>query len=380
MSKIILALESGGSTGSVALRLANGQLTHAVLANGQSHSSGLLPLAQQLLAQQGLSWPDVEGYALGSGPGSFTGLRISCGLIQGLAFAGGQPTIAISGFEAWAYAWWCTHGRPEKTLINIAFDARLNEAYAASLVVQNKSGIDMAWQSAPAVVAIEEAAVNDDHQVLLMDPCEENFEPRLPLAAWVALLAAEPVMSTADRWVPAALLKPLYVRDKVAKTTLERQANPDLQWAAMSSRDIASVMVIEHQAYPFPWTSGNFQDSLNAGYECWVLQEQGVMIGYLVWMRVHDEAHLLNFTLSPARQGRGMGSWMLTWLINQVQAAGLTKIILEVRPSNQKAIGLYTKFKFQVIGTRKGYYPNAVSTDGKPDQQGRREDAIIMQR
>ncbi|MFZ9346983.1 MAG: ribosomal protein S18-alanine N-acetyltransferase, partial [Burkholderiaceae bacterium] len=117
---------------------------------------------------------------------------------------------------------------------------------------------------------------------------------------------------------------------------------------------------------------GNFLDSLRAGYSLRILKENGVMIGYVVWMAVVEEAHLLNLTLSPARQGHGLGSWMMQQFMAQVQAAGFAKILLEVRPSNQAAIGLYRKFGFKEIGRRHGYYPNS----GAPGES--REDAIVM--
>ena len=402
MSKNILALESGGAVGSVALHLADGQIHWAQAPSGQSHSSGLLPLAEELLAKAGLRWADMDGYALGSGPGSFTGLRISCGLIQGLAFADQKPTIGISGFEAWSYAWWCQQqatGPGANAILDMGFDARLGEAYAARLRVGPQG---MEWMLEPRVVSFAERTLDlapfEGDVITLLDPKADDFPTRLmPLAAWVATLAADEQRCPPARWIAAALLKPLYVRDKVAMTSSERQANPDLRWSAMTARDIASVMVIEHQAYPFPWTSGNFQDALNAGYEMWVLKERGVMIGYLVWMRVVDEAHLLNFTLSPARQGRGMGSWMLNWLIEQVEKAGMNKLLLEVRPSNLRAIRLYEKFKFTTIGVRQGYYPNSAAPIEQtpalnqarasasahasiPQQKSKREDAFVMER
>lgn len=384
MSKIILALESGGSEASAALRLPDGRITYALAASGQSHSSELLPLAHRLLTDQGLTWGDVDGYALGSGPGSFTGLRIACGLLQGLAFANQRSTIAISGFEAWAYAWWSSHPSRSEVTFNISFDARLNERFRARLAVSPGSGGGslMRWlelpQVCPAALAEGEGDITDD--IVLQDPVAgEMDKDGLPLAVWIARVAADAELSPASRWASPEQLQPLYVRNKVAMTTAERQTQADLVWSRMTARDLASVMVIETQAYPFPWTSGNFQDSLAAGYELWVLKEHQVMIGYMVWMRVADEAHLLNFTLSPARHGHGMGTWMLHSLIRQAQEAGLLKILLEVRPSNLRAIRLYQKFGFESIGIRKGYYPNsaAVITDTAAYPPPR-EDAVVM--
>jgi ribosomal-protein-alanine N-acetyltransferase len=97
------------------------------------------------------------------------------------------------------------------------------------------------------------------------------------------------------------------------------------------------------------------------------------MVGYLVWMAVVDEAHLLNIALSPARQGRGLGLWMMRYFIAQARTREFSKILLEVRPSNHGAIRLYRFLGFHKIGQRKGYYPQSA------DSSKEREDAIVMQ-
>ena len=82
----------------------------------------------------------------------------------------------------------------------------------------------------------------------------------------------------------------------------------------MSITHLNEVMVIEHAAYPFPWTRGNFIDSLAAGYPAQVLfdsERRGHVIGYVVAMEGVDEMHLLNLTVSPAHQGRGHARFML---------------------------------------------------------------------
>lgn len=388
MSKIILALESGGEQSSVALRLPDGQMHTALAPSGQSHSSELLPMAQALLRSQGLDWAAVDGYVLGSGPGSFTGLRIACGLIQGLAFGTHKPAAAVSHFEAWAFAWWSRHrpvqgGEASSGALELSFDARLGERYVARLGWQGQRPSELVfhWIEPPRVAPAQSClAVDTSPFTVLRDPCAQNFgEPNWPAAAWAAELAAQPMFDAGLRWREPQELLPLYVREKVAMTVRERAMQADLAWRPMTVHDLASVMVIERQAYPFPWTSGNFQDSLKAGYEALVLIERGVLIGYLVWMPVLSEAHLLNFTLSPARQGHGLGTWMLQSLIDQVRAKGMEQILLEVRPSNQPARRLYEKFGFQLIGTRKGYYPNhADFTADELAVNPVREDAKVM--
>ena len=133
-------------------------------------------------------------------------------------------------------------------------------------------------------------------------------------------------------------------------------------------------MAIENIAYPFPWTIGNFRDSINAGYRLKLLRERGVLIGYAVWMPIIQEAHLLNITLAPSRQGHGLGAWMMRSIMQEMQAQGMQQILLEVRPSNHRALALYRRLGFSRIGIRKGYYPNSVTAEVS------REDAVVMRR
>jgi len=400
MTRCVLALESGGERASAALITPRGDMRVVTAESGQSHSSRLLPLAQGLLSQAGLQWSDLTGIAVGAGPGSFTGLRIACALAQGLSLGQGTPLLSVDGFEANAYAWWVTHrdrdfvddtDTPGGWIFEISFDARLGERYAAVLRLQMVNDqLEFEWVESPSVVGADsqssaspeiglDASNKTAHangrsrSIQLRDPSTELLgDERLPLAAWIARFACDPRRSRVQEWVGPQELSPLYVREKVAQTISERLTTPDLIWSPMRLNDLASVMVIESQAYPCPWTSGNFTDSLSAGYEMSVLKEQNAMIGYIVWMAVVDEAHLLNIALSPARQGRGLGVWMMKHFINQARIRQFAKILLEVRPSNHVAIHLYRALGFQEIGRRKGYYPQSV------DRLGEREDAIVM--
>lgn len=383
MNRCVLALESGGTTASVALMDAQGGLRFACAESGQSHSSQLLPMAQELLDQAGIGWSTLDGLAVGIGPGSFTGLRIACGVAQGLALGSQKKLLGVSSFEAWAYAWWRTRGMhlaasdQDVTRLQMSFDARLGERFHAVLGLKPQDDrLDLQWLEQPSVVPQRVACEASDGSLVLMDPDMQSFSEQLPLAAWMAKMACDEALEHARHWVQPSELRPLYVRDKVAATIEEREANKDLQWSPMSIDDISSVMEIEQQAYPFPWTAGNFADSLRAGYDMQVLRERGVMIGYVVWMRVLREAHLLNIALSPARQRRGLGAWMMRQFLARLAGSDMDLVLLEVRPSNHAALALYRKFGFAQIGVRKGYYPNHA---GEPRANAHaREDALVM--
>ena len=138
---------------------------------------------------------------------------------------------------------------------------------------------------------------------------------------------------------------------------------------SMAGTDIDAVDTIERQIYPFPWTRGNFLDSIAAGYDARVLVEDEQIIAYSVAMLIPDEIHLLNLTVALTRRRQGIGRWMLLTLIESAQAQGLNSMLLEVRPSNAAAQALYRTMGFEPIGLRRRYYPNFNNT---------REDAIVM--
>lgn len=141
---------------------------------------------------------------------------------------------------------------------------------------------------------------------------------------------------------------------------------------AMQARDVDAVMAIERKAYEFPWTPGNFLDSLAAGYDAELaLDTDGAVAAYQVAMVGVGEMHLLNLTVRPDLQGQGLARQMLARLEDTCRRLALPTLWLEVRPSNARARLLYQRWGFRELGLRRGYYPAP---------QGRREDAIVMRR
>ena len=138
--------------------------------------------------------------------------------------------------------------------------------------------------------------------------------------------------------------------------------------ATMTEGDLRSVLEIEEAIYEFPWTLGNFRDSLRAGYCCWVDRQGAELIGYAVLMLAGSEAHLLNLSIAPHLQNQGHGRRLLGKLVGAARAHGAGTLFLEVRPSNVAGQRLYTAHGFKQIGVRRGYYPA---------RRGR-EDALVL--
>ena len=199
---------------------------------GQAHSERLLPMIDAALAEAGWALRDLDGVAFGAGPGSFTGIRIGCGVAQGLAFGGELPVVPVPTLAAIAHEAFRAHGWEH---VLACVDARMREVYAAAYARQGN-----AWQE---VVA---AAVGPPRDVARPAPPEQGdwagagngFAAYPALASQLALANADAsVRPTAQaigelalprlvvgEGVAAADALPVYVRHRVALTTAEREA------------------------------------------------------------------------------------------------------------------------------------------------------------
>lgn len=145
---------------------------------------------------------------------------------------------------------------------------------------------------------------------------------------------------------------------------------PAFEMLPMTVRDIDEVLRIEYRAYSHPWSRANFADSIGSGYSCWVCRVGGELVGYFVLMLAVDEAHLLNISVAEKRQGFGFGARLLRQAMDAARRGGAGTLLLEVRPSNERALALYRHFGFSQIGVRRGYYPASLG----------REDALVLTR
>lgn len=208
-------------------------------AGGAAASATLLPQAQRLLAGAGLRLADLRFIAFGRGPGAFTGLRTACAVAQGLAHGIGCPLLPIDSLlivaeDARRQAAASGDVRDAAPFdIGVAMDARMDEAYAACYRWQGG-----AWQvlQAPALFTLPALNAAWDGAALqaVAGSAWPAFGARLPVPGGVpvfaetqraaALLRLALHAAVAGAGIDAADALPLYLRDKVAFTTLERDA------------------------------------------------------------------------------------------------------------------------------------------------------------
>ena len=215
-----VALETSSEWCSVAL-FVDGEITGLEVRAGHRHSELALPMMDQLLGARDLKARDLDAVAFGAGPGAFTGLRIACGLAQGLAVARGLPVIGISSLEAIAQ-------ESGATRVVACIDARMREVYYAALARDGER-----WREVVPVQCLSPQALELPAGEGWVG-CGSGFAvygalgldrvlPEVhPTAIAVAQLAAPRLQ--AGEGVDAAQAAPIYVRDKVAFTKQELES------------------------------------------------------------------------------------------------------------------------------------------------------------
>ena len=144
----------------------------------------------------------------------------------------------------------------------------------------------------------------------------------------------------------------------------------ELEFRPMRKSDLKAVAEIEQSAYEFPWDPVTFKDCLSVGYCCWIGEKAGQVVAYGIVTVGAGESHVLNVCIKPDWHGRGYGRRMMQKLMEVARNNKAEMMLLEVRPTNQRAVKLYQDLGFNEIGTRKAYYPA---------KKGR-EDALVMAR
>ena len=197
---------------------------------GNRHSQRLLPLIHTLLAEVGFTLRTLDGIAFGAGPGAFTGVRIACGVAQGLGLGADRPLLPVCTLEAIAQSAWHDHGA---TAVMPCLDARMREVYAAAY-----RRVDSGWREVrpPSVAPPQALPVADTGRdwfgagdgyatypglISQLHLVAHDVATR-PEARAIAELAAP--RFAAGEGVDAADARPLYVRHRVALTTAERAA------------------------------------------------------------------------------------------------------------------------------------------------------------
>lgn len=158
-------------------------------------------------------------------------------------------------------------------------------------------------------------------------------------------------------------------RSMKASGTGSTEERSHLSLRRMTPLDVAEVSRIETAAFSTPWSEDTFRSLLNrSGVELWVAEWREELAAYAILWQTLDEAELANIAVRRDLRGLGIGSGLLTQVLEAAEASGVRTLYLEVRESNALARDMYDRRGFHEIGVRKGYY------------EGPREDARVLKK
>ena len=228
---LILALESSAKAASAALARDGRLLQMEFQNNGLTHSRTLLPMAEKVMKDCGISLRDVDAVAVSRGPGSFTGVRIGVSTVKGLCWGADKPAVGVSTLEA--MAWNAVDSAPADSVVCCAMDARRNQIYNALFRIENGAPQRLTPDRAIALEALAEELedvkksifVLGDGAQLCYNYLSERSLPASLAPEDVRLQNAWGVCRAAAGQTPesAALLLPAYLRlSQAERERLER--------------------------------------------------------------------------------------------------------------------------------------------------------------
>lgn len=343
--------------------------------NPRGHMEVLTPNIVDCLREAGLSPADLDAVVVGSGPGPFTGLRVGLATAAAFGEALSVPVHGVPSHVATACAE--ADGR-----VLVVSDARRREWYWSMVDTATATAVEGPGVTAPADLsaAVPQARVLASREVSTSSvPLPEGWrivdgDAHPTPAGLVSAVLRRGGMSSLT--APGAPLRALYLRRPDAAEPARRQVSGALDFsgvdldravgapvvAELTAGDAVSCARIEAQVFPgdSPWSAAVFRSEIEAAHTRYLgLYREGDLVGYiglaLTGPTSDPEFEVHTVALSPEVQGRGWSTLLMDPVIELADRHG-GPVYLEVRTDNSPAIGLYRRYGFEVVGTRRNYY------------------------
>jgi ribosomal-protein-alanine N-acetyltransferase len=400
---VILALETATIAGSVALSI-DGRSVARTGDASRTHGERLPHELLDWLTVNGRRLEDVDAFAVVTGPGSFTGLRVGVAAIQGLALARQKGVVGVPTLEAMAAAALSARG-PSPPVIVPCLDGQRGDVFVAAFDSTGASSIEecrvviepRAGRPEEVAVALASAAPPADIRLIGNGARRyaEVFQRRLPgvriedVPQPIAEAAAQMAARRVDAAVKPHALRPIYLRRPDAelardRATAERRdasERADLQrgrtdvsaytWriGVATAGDLPAVEALQRRAFTNPWGAEAIKWELENTdvARLYVMHDAAdAVVAYCACWKVFDELHINSLAVDESLRRQGLARQLLRHVILDAHASGARSATLEVRQSNHAARLLYEGLGFHVEGVRRDYY------------QDPREDALIL--
>ena len=336
-------------------------LAEAFLAMERGHAEALAPMVQEVMAESGLKFSDLNRIAVTTGPGTFTGVRIGLAMARGLGLALGIPVAGIDTLSAIAAN--AGSGAP----VLVAADARKGEVYTALY----SSGGEVLRP--PAVVRTAAAMADIPRGALVIGTAADAVIAASGLDHLIRSRAGDlPVAANFGR-LARALPEPLYLRAPDAKPQAASQrGTAPLQFRTATPLDAGLFAELYAECFDNPWDATAFAQLMAMpGAMPVVAIETGIPVAFALLRQAADEVEIITIGTRPFARQRGVAKAMLDHQFTELLTSGAAAAFLEVAQSNVAAQALYRSCGFSEAGVRSGYYERPGST---------REDAIVMRK
>ena len=360
----ILCIDTSSKLCSTAILENTTLLSKIELNNGLTHSETLIPLINKILTENSLTLKDINLIVCDIGPGSFTGIRIGIATAKAFSDSLNIPTIGISSLEALAY------NIKNDGIICSMIDCKNSNCYFA--IYNLKDNIytlldNPCANSLDNCIKLLNYKYSDSKITFVGDACINYHEFIVNNIKNSNISFADTSLNTINPFElgiaginkfnnnnnQSENILPLYLKKPQAQRQLESK---NINISEMSINDLDNFCISEFDDF---WNIETLKSELNSMDSKFIIAKMdNYIVGFAVIKKVLDEADIMNIAVHKNFRHQGIGSILLSSLINLSQNMQIKKINLEVNENNFPAISLYKKFKFNEIGRRKNYYDN----------------------
>ncbi len=367
----ILAIDTSSKVCSVAIFEDNTPIIELHNDDEKTHSVKLMPMIDKAFKTTDLTLDDINLLSCCIGPGSFTGVRIGIATIKAFADVKNIYVVGISSLESLAYN--VKDISSTSTLICSMIDAKNDNIYCGlynfsnnicNELVKFAENINISIEKIKEILEkehFENIVFVGDASAIYKDLLNTSFssaifastENNIQKGSSIAFAGFSKYSQKC--YGNSSTLSPIYLKKSQAERTLEEK----IEISNMVLEDIEAISPIFNTEFDEFWNINNLKsDFSNSNSTYFVAKLDGEIVGFAGFLKICEEANIMNIVTKVNKRRLGIGSKLLEALILSAKEQNCTSITLEVNEHNKPAITLYEKYDFKRIGLRKKYYNN----------------------